>query len=88
IFLPQKIGAVSGALRDLIRRADVEPAMVFLFSMRGHDASVAEIRSATRGAGDLFEHYSDDELLAAYQDRFGVGSAERDGDEDDCTDLD
>ncbi|MGW4343209.1 DrmB family protein [Micrococcus luteus] len=88
IFLPLKIGAVSGALRDLIKRADVEPAMVFLFSMRGHDASVAEIRNATRGAGDLFEHYSDEELLAAYQDRFGVGSAEGDGNEDDSTDLD
>ncbi|AVM02043.1 hypothetical protein C6V83_05770 [Gordonia iterans] len=88
IFLPQKVGAVSGALRDLLKRADVEPTMAFLSTMRGKDATVAEIRQATRGAGDLFDQFSDDELLAAYQDRFGIGSADDDGGDDESGDLD
>ncbi len=82
IYLPQKEGAVSAAMRDLMKRADVEPTMAFLFTMRGKDATVAEIRQATRGAGDLFDQFSDDELLAAYQDRFGVGASDDDGDDD------
>ena len=88
IFLPQKVGAVSGALRDLLKRADVEPTMEFLFTMRGKDATVAEIRQATRGAGDLFDQYTDDELLAAYQDRFGIGVSEEDDVNDESGDLD
>ncbi|MBK7721873.1 MAG: DUF1998 domain-containing protein [Austwickia sp.] len=88
IFLPQKVGAVSGALRDLLKRADVEPTMEFLFTMRGKDATVAEIRQATRGAGDLFDQYPDDELLAAYQDRFGIGVSEEDDVNDESGDLD
>src|SRR5690606_24206165 len=88
IFLPQKVGAVSGAMRDLLKRADVEPTMVFLFTMRGNDATVAEIRQATRGAGDLFDQFTDDELLAAYQDRFGIGSSEEGDDDDESGDLD
>lgn len=88
IFLPQKVGAVSGAMRDLLKRADVEPTMAFLFTMRGKDATVAEIRQATRGAGDLFDQYTDDELLAAYQDRFGIGVSEEDDDNDESGDLD
>lgn len=88
IFLPQKVGAVSGAMRDLLKRADVEPTMEFLFTMRGKDATVAEIRQATRGAGDLFDQYTDDELLAAYQDRFGIGASEEDDDNDESGDLD
>lgn len=86
IFLPQKVGAVSGTLRDLMKRADVEPTMAFLNTMRGKDATVAEIRQATRGAGDLFDQFTDDELHAAYQDRFGIGSSQE-GD-DDSGDLD
>ncbi len=88
IFLPQKVGAVSGALRDLMKRADVEPTMTFLFTMRGKDATVAEIRQATRGAGELFDQFPDDELLAAFQDRFGIGSTGEDGDDDESGDLD
>lgn len=88
IFLPQKVGAVSGAMRELMKRADVEPTMAFLFAMRGKDATVVEIRQATRGAGDLFDHFTDDELMAAFQDRFGIGASEEDRDEDESGDLD
>lgn len=88
IFLPQKIGAVSGALRDLMKRADVEPVMAYCFADKGRDATMADIRNATRGAGDLFDQFGDDELLAAYQDLFGIGSAEEVDDEDDSGDLD
>lgn len=87
IFLPQEVGAVSGALRDLMRRADVEPTMAFLFAMRGKSATVTEVRQATRGAGDLFDQYSDDELLAVYEERFGIGSTEEEV-ADDSGDLD
>lgn len=88
IFLPQKVGAVSGVLRDLMKRADVEPTMAFLFTMRGKDATLSDIRQATRGAGDLFNRFSDEELLAAYQDRFGTGSSDDGCDHDESGDLD
>lgn len=88
IFLPQKVGAVSGALRDLMKRPDVEPTMAFLFTMRGRDATMTEIRQSTRGAGELFDQFSDEELRAAYQDRFGIGSSEEEDDGDDDGDLD
>lgn len=88
IFLPQKVGAVSALLRDLMKRADVEPTMAFLFTMRGKDTTVAEIRQATRGAGELFDQFPDDKLLAAFQDRFGIGSEGDDGDDEESGDLD
>ncbi|WP_062389941.1 DUF1998 domain-containing protein [Demequina iriomotensis] len=89
IFIPQKVGAVSGAMRDLMKRADVEPVMTLLFTMLGKNATVAHIRNATRGVGDLFDQYPDEELLAAYHDRFGIGSPAADGDdEDESDDLD
>ena len=49
---------------------------------------IAEIRQATRGAGDLFDQFPDDELLAAFQDRFGIGSSGGDGDDDESGNLD
>lgn len=88
IFLPRKVGAVSGALRDLMKRADIEPTMVFLFSLRGKNATVAEIRQASQAAGELFDQYSDAELLSAFQDRFGIGSEEEDGEDEESGDLD
>lgn len=88
IFLPQKVGAVSGAMRDLMKRADVEPTIEFLFSLRGREATVSELRHATRAAGDLFDDFSDDELLAAYYDRFGICSAGEEVEDDESGDVD
>ena len=88
IFLPQIVGAVSGVLRDLMARADVDSAMNLLSTMCGKDATMVQIRQATRGAGALFDQFSDDELRAAYEDRFGIGASDDDGEDDEPGDLD
>lgn len=71
IFLPQKVGAVSGAMRDLLRRADVEPAINAVHAFAGAGATAGQIRNLI--PPELFDSYSDEELLAAYRDRFGIG---------------
>lgn len=62
--------------------------MSMLFTMQGKDATASDVRLTTRGAGELFDQFSDDELFAAYQDRFGIGSGEEEGEEDESGDLD
>ena len=85
IFLPQKIGAVSGAMRELLKRPDVSPVLDTVHTFVGAGATAAQIRSQL--PSELFDSHSDEELLDAYRDRYGIGE-EASGDEDDSDDLD
>ncbi len=78
IFLPQKVGAVSGALRELLSRGAVAAALNAVHTFVGSNATAGQIRGQL--PAELFDSYSDDELLAAYKDRFGVGEELSDGD--------
>lgn len=86
IFLPQKVGAVSGPLRDLLNRAEVSPVLELAYAMKGEAFTGAELRSSL--PTELFSAYSDDELLAAYRDRFGIGENVSDPDNSDSGELD
>lgn len=86
IFLPQQLGAVSSAMRELLRRPDVETAFNAVHTFVGNGATAAQIRGQV--AAELFDSYSDEELLAAYHDRFGVGEERTESDDDDSGDLD
>lgn len=85
IFLPQKAGAVSSAMRDLLRRAEVEPAINTVYAFVGANATAEQLRQHI--PPELFDSYPDEELLAAYRDRFGIG-VEPEGDEQGEDDLD
>lgn len=85
IYLPPQIGAVSSALRDLLRRADVEPVFGTVYAFVGMEADAAQIRKNL--PAELFDSYSDEDLLAAYRDRFGLGNDLPDEDEN-TEDLD
>lgn len=86
IFLPQEVGAVSGAMRDLLRRADVEPAVNAVHAFAGTAATAGQIRNLI--PAELFDSYSDDELMAAYRDRFGIGHAQQEGEDRESDELD
>lgn len=86
IFLPQHIGAVSGAMRDLLRRADVETAFNAVHSFAGAAATAGQIRNLI--PAELFDSYSDEELLAAYHDSFGIGDEISLDDDHESDDLD
>lgn len=85
IFLPQDVGAVSGAMRDLLRRPDVEPVLTLLHSLKGSMVTAVDLRPHLRA--EFFDSYSDQELLAAYQDRFGIGENGPDHDDHESDDL-
>lgn len=86
IFLPQRVGAVSGAMRDLLRRADVEPAINAVHAFAGAAATAAQIRNLI--PPELFDSYPDEELLAAYRDRFGIGDVLPEVEDQESDDLD
>lgn len=86
IYLPPQIGAVSSVLRDLVRRADVEPAFNALHSFVGKDANAMDIRRLI--PAELFDSYSDEELLAAYHDRFGPREFLHEEEDEGAEDLD
>ena len=65
IFLPQKIGAVSGAMRELLKRPDVSPVLDAVHTFVGAGATAAQIRNQL--PSELFDSHSDEELLAAYR---------------------
>lgn len=86
IFLPQQIGAVSGAMRDLMNRPEVSPVLEAVHTFLGTAATAAQIRHHL--PSELFDSYPDEELVAAYQDRYGMGQEESNGDSDGSDDLD
>lgn len=73
IFLPQKIGAVSGVLRDLLSRPEVAPVLDTVHAFIGANATSVQVRG--RLPQELFAPYSDEELLAAYRDRYRIGES-------------
>lgn len=85
IFLPRKVGAVSGAMRELLRLPHVEPAISAVHALIGADATAAQIRQLI--PHELFDTYPDEELVAAYHDRFGIDAEAERGDQD-ADDLD
>jgi hypothetical protein len=86
IFLPQTIGAVSGAMRDLLKRPDVSPVLDAIHTFVGAGATAGQIRNQL--PSELFDSYTDEELLAAYKDRFGIGEEASDDGGDGSADLD
>lgn len=85
IFLPQKIGAVSGAMRDLLNRPEVSPVFDAVHTFVGAAATAGQIRNQL--PSELFDTYSDKDLLAAYHDRYGIGDEASGGDGDGSDDL-
>lgn len=87
IFLPQKVGAVSGAMRDLLKRPDVSPVLDAVYAFVGAGATATQIRN--RLPGELFDSYADEQLLDAYRDRYGIGEEvpTEDGDGSDVVDI-
>ncbi|MFJ6837575.1 DrmB family protein [Streptomyces sp. NPDC091209] len=71
IFLPQQEGVVTDAMRELLKRADVGVVMEIVHSFAGPDATPAMLRKQL--APELFDSYSDEQLLAMYHDRHGIG---------------
>lgn len=86
IFLPNKVGAVSGAMRDLLGRPDVDSALSTVHSFVGASATAEVLRKHI--PGELFDDYPDEELLEAYRDRYGYGESSEDGGAQDGGDLD
>ena len=69
-----KVGAVSGAMRELLKRADVESrSCEVVHSFAGADATAAKIRKRLPPRAVRLIHATS-ELLAAYRDRFGIGA--------------
>jgi hypothetical protein len=71
IYLPRKDGAVSAEMHELMRRADVSPVLRTLHNAFGESLTVDQMREAL--PPELFDPISDEDLLAAFQDLFGVG---------------
>ncbi|MFE2812969.1 DrmB family protein [Streptomyces nigra] len=77
IFLPQQEGAVTDAMRELLKRADVGAVMNIVHSFAGADATPAMLRKQL--PPELFDSYSDDQLLAMYRDLHGIGADDEGG---------
>ena len=86
IFLPQKVGAVSGSLRELLSRGAVAAALNTIHTFVGANATAEQIRGQV--PSELFDSYLDEELLAGHRDRFGVGEESSGGDAEGSADLD
>lgn len=85
IYLPRQEGAVSADVHDLMRRPNVGPVMAVLHQAYGAGVTVPQIRDAL--PHELFAPISDEELMAAYCDRFGVGEKQAEAVEEGETEL-
>jgi len=85
IYLPRQEGAVSADLHDLLRRPNVGPVMRVLHQAFGALATVEQIREAL--PQELFAPISDEELMAGFYDRFGVGEEQPEADEEGDSEL-
>lgn len=76
IYLPREEGAVSAEMHELMRHPAVSLTMRTLHNIFGDDLDVAVLRSSLQRnvPVELFQPISDEELLAAYRDLFGVGA--------------
>jgi hypothetical protein len=71
IYLPRKVGAVSAVLHDMLERRDVSPLLRMLNGIDGAAVTAKQVRDEL--PSELFEPFSDEELLAGYRDKFGIG---------------
>lgn len=85
IFLPQKIGAVSAVMRDLLARPEVSPVLDAIHTFLGAAATATQIRNQL--PSELFDSYGDGEIIAAYNDRYGIGAAGEPDGGDEADDL-
>lgn len=76
IYLPRREGAVSAAMHDLLRSPQVGPRWSTIHDMVGSEATASQLR---KGLHELFAPYSDDELIAAFLDLFGLGTPQPEG---------
>jgi hypothetical protein len=71
IYLPRQEGAVSDEMHKLLHRADVSPVLRTLHSAFGDDVTIEQMRKQL--PLELFGGISDEELMAAFRDLFGIG---------------
>jgi hypothetical protein len=72
IYLPKKLGAVSAEMHEILRRPTVSPVLKLLRTT-GQPVTGQRIREVLAHVHELLAPFSDDELLAGYEDLFGVG---------------
>lgn len=72
IYLPRREGAVSDEMHKLLRRADVSPVLKVVHSAYGANITAEQLREALQ-LPELFGPISDDDLMAAFRDLFGIG---------------
>ena len=70
IYLPRHEGAVSAEMHELMRRPDVGPVLKVLRTAFGDGVTVAQFRESL--PYELFAPISDDQLIAAYCELFGI----------------
>lgn len=85
IYLPRQEGAVSADLHELMRRPNVGPVMRVLHQAFGASVTVEQIRQAL--PQELFGPISDEDLMAAFSDLFGVGAEVPEAGEESDTEL-
>jgi len=76
IYLPQKEGAVSAEMHELMRHPAVSTTMRTLHGIFGADLDVGLLRGSLlkNVPPELFGPFTDDELIAGYRDLLGVGA--------------
>lgn len=78
IYLPRKEGAVSAEMHELMRHPAVSVTMRTLHSIFGAELEVETLRGhlLKNVPPELFGPITDEDLIAGYRDRFGVGEEE------------
>ncbi|WP_082518937.1 DUF1998 domain-containing protein [Leifsonia sp. Leaf336] len=76
IYLPRREGAVSEEVHQLLRHPAVSATFATVFELSDADVSGAQLRRLLdrNVPPELFAPISDEELVAAYQDQFGIGA--------------
>jgi hypothetical protein len=77
IYLPRREGAVSEEVHQLLRHPAVSTTFNNVFQLGCDEISGGQLRQLLERniPPELFAPISDDELLAAYQDQFGIGES-------------
>ncbi len=75
IYIPQKYGAVSAEMHELMRHPAVSGTMRTLFNILGDDLKVEKLREnlMKNVPPELFGPVTDEELMAGYRDLLGIG---------------
>lgn len=77
IYLPRREGAVSEAVHQLLRHPSVSATFTTLYEVTGSAPEVGRLRALLERnvPSELFAPIKDEELLAAFNDYFGIGMA-------------